>query len=125
MGRLADKVINKLQNYFGIAIRRNTHDLLEMKKAVGAVVYHCSDASNSEARHMFCSKKPGTWCKYHESKINGTNNTEKAGLPKVVRDAILPIFMDLSKDELLKKMFTWFDTKQQRINKWSYLEETT
>ena len=93
-GRLTDKVINKLQNYFGIAIRQNTHDLLEMKKAVGAVVYHCSDASNSEARHMFCNKMPGTWCKYHESKINGTNYTEKYGLPKV---------MDLSKDELLQK----------------------
>ena len=52
---------------------------------------------------MFRSKKPGTWCKYHQSKINGTNYTEKPGLPKVVRDAILPIFMDLSKDELLKK----------------------
>ena len=54
MARLTDKIINKLQNYFGIAIRKN------------------SDASNSDARPIFCSKNPGTWCKYHESKIIGT-----------------------------------------------------
>ena len=35
--------------------------------------------------------------------MNGTGYTEKSGLPKVVCDAILPIFMELSKDELLRK----------------------
>ena len=38
MGLLTDKAINKLQNYFGIAIRQKKHDLLEMKQTVGVVV---------------------------------------------------------------------------------------
>ena len=57
VGRLNDKWINKLQNYYGLAIRQNTDSLILMRKAVGAVLYHCSEATSSEARHMFCHKK--------------------------------------------------------------------
>ena len=89
-GRLDEKPINKLQNYFGVAIRQNSHNLLEMKKAIGAVVYHCSEASNAEARHKFCSKEPNTWCKYQTAKIHGTVYTEKPGLPKIAREANIP-----------------------------------
>ena len=53
-GRLNGKVINKLQNYYGLAIRQNTDSLPKMRKAVGAVLYHCSEASSAETRHMFC-----------------------------------------------------------------------
>ena len=59
-GRLGDKEINKLQNYFGIAIRANCHSLIAMHKAIGAVVYHCSEANDPDTRHMFCEDKiPG------------------------------------------------------------------
>ena len=54
VGRLHAK--KKLQNYYGLAIRQNTHSLFLMRKAVGAVLYYCSEATNSEARHMFCDK---------------------------------------------------------------------
>ena len=50
--RLTKKDINKLQNYFDIAIRQNTDNLIDMKKAVGAVVNHCSQASDNDARHV-------------------------------------------------------------------------
>ena len=52
-GRLNEKIINKLQNYYGLAIHQNTHSLWPMRNAVVAVRYHCSEASTSEARHMF------------------------------------------------------------------------
>ena len=43
-GRLTEKAINKLQNYFGIAIRQHTGTtVFELKKAIGAVLYHCTD----------------------------------------------------------------------------------
>ena len=35
-GRLGDKDINKLQNYFGIAIRANCHSVEAMQKAIGS-----------------------------------------------------------------------------------------
>ena len=39
-GRLTDKMINKLQNYFGIAIRQCTGTTVyELKKAIGAVLF--------------------------------------------------------------------------------------
>ena len=61
-GRLGDKEINKLQNYFGIAIRANCHSVTAMQKAIGTVVYHCSVANDPDTRHMFCDKRQYTWC---------------------------------------------------------------
>ena len=55
-----------------------------MKKDIGALVYHCSEGSN-EARRLFCSEEPNT------------------GLPKIVREAIMPTFQELSDDTLLKR----------------------
>ena len=101
-GRLDEKSINTLQNYFGVAIRQNSHNLLEMKKAIGAVVYHCSETSNAEARHMFCSKEPNTSCKYQAGEIH------EQCIPKIVREAIMPTFQELSDDTLLKRCIHWF-----------------
>ena len=69
-GRLADKDINRLQNYFGIAIRTNCHSVVAMQKSVGAVLYHCSEANDPDARHMFCDKGEETWCKYQKAKLD-------------------------------------------------------
>lgn len=38
-GRLTDAVIDSLQNYYGLAIRRNTNDLEKMKKDVWATFF--------------------------------------------------------------------------------------
>ena len=62
-GRLNEKVINKPQNYYELAIRQNTDSLPKMRKAVGAVLYHCSEASSAETRHMFCDVD-SQWCKF-------------------------------------------------------------
>ena len=52
---LTHKYINQLQNYYGISIRSNANtSVSDMRKAVGAVLYHCSDANNLESRHQFC-----------------------------------------------------------------------
>ena len=71
VGRLNKKWENKLQNYYGLAIRQNTTDLSAMRRAVEAVLYHCSEATSSKARHMFCNESE--WCKMRMA--------EKAGLP--------------------------------------------
>ena len=102
IGRLNEKWINKLQNYYGLAIRQNTTDLDAMRRAVGAVLYHCSEAKSSMARHMFCDKE-SEWCKMRAAEKTGLPFQEKPGLPVAVQEAIKPIFQDLSKPELLQK----------------------
>ena len=102
-GRLADKDINRVQNYFGIAIRTNCHSVVAMQKFVGAVLYHCSEANDPNARHMFCDKGEVTWCKYQKAKLDGKDFVDEPGIAIVVRDLILPVFTDLSKPELLKE----------------------
>ena len=101
-GRLNGKWINKLQNYDGLAIRQNTDSLILMRKAVGAVLYHCSEVTSSEARHMFC-RKDSHWCKMRQAEKLGIPYADKPGLPVAVRDAIMPIFQELSKPVLLEK----------------------
>lgn len=41
-GKLTDALIDRLQNYYGVAIRANVGDLQEMKKATPASLFHCS-----------------------------------------------------------------------------------
>ena len=103
-GRLTDKVINALQNSMGMAKRQNVGDLTGMKKGVGALLYHYSTSNDPDIRHIYCPRTEDSWCKYQSDKITGKDTYKlKINIPIVVRDKIKPIFMDLSKDELLKK----------------------
>ena len=60
--RLTGKGINKLQNYFGIAIRdSNAKTVYELKKG------YCS----VNKRHQFCLTIGTTWCKHQLDIIKG------------------------------------------------------
>lgn len=41
-GKLTENVINSMQNYYGLAIRSNSDNFYAMKKAVGAILWHCT-----------------------------------------------------------------------------------
>jgi len=78
-GRLTDKIINKMQNYYGMSIRQNTlaawngdhtKALYNMKKSVLAVLWHCTDVEDKETRHMFCPRMKEGWCKYWQGDKN-------------------------------------------------------
>lgn len=62
-GRLTNAGINEIQKYYGLAIRRNTESLKEMKQAVWAEYFHLA-SSNSDPNHGLCPKGPESWCKY-------------------------------------------------------------
>lgn len=51
-GRLTDSAIMDIQNYYGLAIRRNTTSLDDMKKAVWAVYFHIL-SSDEKPLHSF------------------------------------------------------------------------
>ena len=75
-----------------------------MKKAIGAVLSHCSEASDLGIKHQMRPREADSWCKYQAIKQNNiTTYKDKPGLSGTVGEVIKPIFMDLSNDELLKK----------------------
>ena len=104
MGKLPEKAINSLQNYYGMAIR-SSKDLYSMKKAVAAVVHHCSDAKTPEDRHKYCPQGDESWCGFVRNKGKGKVYKPKISLPAEIRDIVKPVFghTDLGADELLKK----------------------
>ena len=102
-GRLTDVAINTMQNYYGMAIRQNIGALYAMKKAIGAVLYHCSSLEE-DVRHQFCPRAINLWCKWQLDRINKTDKYKpKVNLPNCIKELIYPIFKDLSSDELLSK----------------------
>ena len=52
-GKLTDRMIDRLQNYYRIAIRSNVGNLSEMKKAIYASVMHCA-SSKDRNLHCYC-----------------------------------------------------------------------
>ena len=75
-----------------------------MRKGVGAVLYHYSEASDPESQHQFCPEGGTSWCKFQSDKANGTTTcVYKPGLPVYLREKIKPIFQDLGSEQLLKK----------------------
>ena len=73
-GKCTEKVINSLQNFYGIAIIQNSDNLYEMKKAVGAILWHCTDMKDIEVCRQFCQKEKSSWCKYQRDKVTGEKN---------------------------------------------------
>eukprot|EP00112_Aurelia_sp_Birch-Aquarium-sp1_P012847 Seg2706.2 transcript_id=Seg2706.2/GoldUCD/mRNA.D3Y31 product="hypothetical protein" protein_id=Seg2706.2/GoldUCD/D3Y31 len=63
-GRLTEKVINTLQNAYGLVIRQNIGNLYEMKKGVSALLFHYSEHEDMEKRHHFCPRGAQSWCKF-------------------------------------------------------------
>ena len=43
-GKLTDAMTDRLQNYYGIAIKSNVGDLAQMKKAIHASLFHCASS---------------------------------------------------------------------------------
>ena len=103
---LTFKVINKLQNCYGIAILQNCQsgNVDAMRKAVGAVLYHSSQSREDVSQHMFCPVGVNSWCKFQVDIAKGTTTyIRKKGLPPNVRDKLIFIFQDLGREELLSK----------------------
>ncbi|XP_068672674.1 uncharacterized protein [Montipora foliosa] len=98
-GKLTDAIIDKLQNYYGIAIRSNIGDLSGMKKAVHASFFHCASSEKRDL-HNHCPAGPSSWCGFQRDR-----NTFKhgPGLPDAVIARVKPVYQRLSEDTLLNK----------------------
>ena len=113
-GKLTDKVIDKLQNYYGIAIRSNPGNLDAMKKAILAILFYCASSEDNKWHTAYCPKGKNSWCGFMRDRANGTNDYKHGkNLPVSVVTAIKPIYARLSDDGLLQKCL---DCKTQNQN---------
>lgn len=103
-GRLTLAGIQKLQTFYGLAIRRNTHNLDAMRKAVWSTYCHVK-SSNENVTHHMCPTDDTTWCKYQKALIENKtyDHNKHFHLPEVVMLKIKSIFGSLAKPELLSK----------------------
>lgn len=101
-GKLTDALIKKLTSYYGLAIRRNINNVEDMKKAIMATYYHmCS--TNENPKHEFCPPGADSWCKWQKAQVIEANFEHPTPLHPDVQKHILPIYEDLSQEDLLQR----------------------
>ena len=61
-GCLTKDCIDKLQEYYSLAIKRNTNDLQAMTDAVMAVP--TTQSTDGDPQHQYHRTGPSSWCKY-------------------------------------------------------------
>ena len=98
---LADAVIDKLQNYFGMALCANTGGTVQkMADAIWFSFLHVS-SNKKHQYHSLCEK---TWCQYRRDEANSTNLFQHGpGLPNEVVALVKHIYKNLIKHEELGK----------------------
>ncbi|GFU19333.1 uncharacterized protein TNCV_3032521 [Trichonephila clavipes] len=70
-GKLTDKFFDRLQNYYGIAVRSNVGNLTAMQQNVIAALYHCA-SSDKKPMHGQCPIGKEIWCYFQRGVANGT-----------------------------------------------------
>ena len=103
-GRLTDGEINKLQRYYGMAIRRHagSKNPIDMKRDIWAIYFHKLSTDNNP-QHGLCPPGKDSWCKFRKAEAVGGSYEHKNSLPEAVLEEIKPIFRDLSDSALLTK----------------------
>ena len=103
-GKLTDATTDRLQNYYGIAIRQNKNNLEGMKKAVRATLFHVASNKENNLHYPHCPEGSDSWCRYNQDKANGTTTYKPGpGLPISIILKLKSIYEDLSSDKLLSK----------------------
>ena len=114
--KLTDKAINTFQNYYGMAIRSNTSNEMEMKNAVGAVLFHLSDVSFNSKGYKFCSTGEDSWCKWQSDRVAGkTEYKQKLSLPDAVKEKLKLISAEVSSHDLLSKCWHSLPQKANQL----------
>ncbi|GFW70985.1 histone-lysine N-methyltransferase SETMAR [Trichonephila clavipes] len=73
--RLTDAEIDKLQRYYGLAIRNNSGNLSAMKQAIWAIFFH-KISTDLNPQHGLCPLGDDSWCGYNRSKLKDLLNIQ-------------------------------------------------
>ena len=76
---LTETIIDKLQNYFGIALRSNVTTVEVMSGVILASLFHVVSSSRRNL-HTHCEKGATSWCQYQRDVANGTNMYKRGKL---------------------------------------------
>ncbi|GFY14896.1 uncharacterized protein TNCV_234461 [Trichonephila clavipes] len=96
--RLTDAEIDKLQRYYGLAIRNNSGNLSAMKQAIWAIFFH-KFLTDLNSQHGLCPLGDDLWCGYSRSKLKDDTYKHKHNLPIAIMHCIkkyLEIFQALN-----------------------------
>nr|XP_012143883.1 PREDICTED: uncharacterized protein LOC105662864 [Megachile rotundata] len=117
-GRLTGKLIDKLTIYYGLAIRRNSDSVENMKNAIWATYFHYT-STDKNPQHNKCPNSPDSWCTWQRASTMNTLSSFKHDynpLPNDVSVAIKPIYEELSKEELLERCIGGFTQNNESFN---------
>ena len=104
-------MIDRLQNYYGIAIRENKNNLKAMQAATRATLFHVASSKDNNWHYPHCPEGTNSWCNFNKDKADGTSTYKPGpGLPVPVLLKLKPIFQVLSHEDLLNK---WSYTKPE------------
>ena len=81
-GRHTKKVIDKLQNYYGMAIRSNVGDLRGMMMAVQATLHHMTSTDDRPVHHMY-PEGENSWCSHNKAKAGNKLDEYKHGFDPI------------------------------------------
>ena len=103
-GKLTENLINKLQNYYGIAIRSNVGNLAAMKTSINASFFHCIATKDTPHFHVHCPDGADSWCRFKQDKVTMKKTYKPStGVPINVVKEVKPIDARLSEDTLLEQ----------------------
>ena len=102
-GRLTDKRIDQLTNYYGRAIKDHAGDLDGMEQAVWATYYH-SISTDEDPQHLRCPAGKESWCFYRRAEANNEPPPSHSHpLPREVAIALTPVYTRLGDRKLLER----------------------
>jgi len=65
-GKLTGKLIDKLTVYYGLAIRRHSNSVQDMKNAIWATYYHYA-STDQNPQHEKCPNGADSWCAWQRA----------------------------------------------------------
>ena len=103
-GKLTGKLIDELSIYYGLAIRRNSDSVQNMRSSIWATLEH-KLSTDARPQHDKCPIGEDSWCSWQRAKATNTlpEYKHKPALPIQVYEAIKPIYEELTNQDLLTR----------------------
>lgn len=104
--KLTLKVMKNLSTYYGLAVRRNSDSLENMRNEIWAAYYH-KISTDEKPQHMYCPAGADSWCTYRKAEAAGEDEVKKykhvAPLDQEAQEILKPIYEDLTSNDLLER----------------------
>ena len=101
-GRLTNARIDTMQNFYGMALRKNKGNAQDMAKATRAILKHYSSTPENP-QHEVCPTGKNSWCSFQKDTACGTREHKpiKDPIPPAVVEVIQPVFDKLGSQSFL------------------------